>query len=144
MGTFLNPGKNAFEEAVRSEIYVDKTDMILHLNAVVGTKQKYVSVSRPRRFGKSMAADMICAYYDRTAESREVFENYKIAKQENNGAGVGFAPWDACLGRFDVVRIVMTRFFKKRSTVQEGLSRLQDLVIREFRKTYPSVDYYRL
>ena len=45
MGTFLNPGKNAFEEAVRSEIYVDKTDMILHLNAVVGTKQKYVSVS---------------------------------------------------------------------------------------------------
>ena len=82
MGTFLNPGKNAFEEAVRSEIYVDKTDMILHLNAVVGTKQKYVSVSRPRRFGKSMAADMICAYYDRTAESREVFENYKIAKQE--------------------------------------------------------------
>ena len=41
MGTFLNPGKNAFEEAVRSEIYVDKTDMILHLNAVVGTKQKY-------------------------------------------------------------------------------------------------------
>ena len=142
MGTFLNPGKNAFEEAVRSEIYVDKTDMILHLNAVVGTKQKYVSVSRPRRFGKSMAADMICAYYDRTAESREVFENYKIAKQENNGAGVGFAPWDACLGRFDVVRIVMTRFFKKRSTVQEGLSRLQDLVIREFRKTYPTVDYY--
>jgi len=74
MGTFLNPGKNAFKEAVRSEIYVDKTDMIRHLNAVVGTKQKYVSVSRPRRFGKSMAADMICAYYDRTAESRAVFE----------------------------------------------------------------------
>ena len=142
MGTFLNPGKNAFKEAVRSEIYVDKTDMIRHLNAVVGTKQKYVSVSRPRRFGKSMAADMICAYYDRTAESRAVFENFRIAKGERDTADGNSASWDAWLGHFDVVRIVMTRFFKKQFTVQEGLSRLQDLVIREFRKTYPMVDYY--
>jgi len=142
MGTFLNPGKFAFEEAVRSEIYVDKTDMILHLNAVVGTKQKYVSVSRPRRFGKSMAADMICAYYDRTADSQAVFENYRIADRECGAAVGASAPWDAYLGKFDVVRIVMTRFFKKRLTVQEGLGRLQDLVIREFRKTYPTVDYY--
>lgn len=63
MGTYLNPGKEAYEEAVRSEIFVDKSGMILYLNSLVKTKQKYVLVSHPRRFGKTMAADMICAYY---------------------------------------------------------------------------------
>ena len=73
MGTYLNPGKADFEEAINSKIFVDKTEMIMYLNSVVKTKQKYVSVLRPRRFGKTMAADMICAYYDRKAESRELF-----------------------------------------------------------------------
>ncbi len=56
---YLNPGKAPYEEAIRSEVFIDKTDMILFLNTRVGTKQKYVSVSRPRRFGKTMAAEMI-------------------------------------------------------------------------------------
>jgi hypothetical protein len=81
MGTYLNPGKTAFEEAVNSAIYIDKTEIIRYLNSVVNTKQKYVSVSRPRRFGKTMTADMICAYYDREADSRDLFserlEHYK-------------------------------------------------------------------
>lgn len=59
MGIYLNPGKAAYEEAIRSEVFIDKTDMILFLNTRVGTKQKYVSVSRPCRFGKTMAAEMI-------------------------------------------------------------------------------------
>ena len=59
MGIYLNPGKAACEEAIRSEVFIDKTDMILFLNTRVGTKQKYVSVSRLRRFGKTMAAEMI-------------------------------------------------------------------------------------
>ena len=97
MGTYLNPGKTAFEEAVNSEIYVDKTEMILYLNSVVKTKQKYVSVSRPRRFGKTMAADMICAYYDREADCRELFEKRKLA--EAHFPESDFA-WDAYLGAF--------------------------------------------
>ena len=64
MGIYINPGSEKFQEALRSEIYIDKTDMINYLNSVVDTKQKYVAVSRPRRFGKTMAADMIGAYYD--------------------------------------------------------------------------------
>ena len=73
MGMYLNPGKFAFTEAVNSPIFIDKTPMIAFLNSLVKTKQKYVSVSRPRRFGKTTAADMICAYYDREADSASVF-----------------------------------------------------------------------
>ena len=54
MGTYLNPGNSAYLEAIYSEIFVDKSEMIMYLNRVLKTKQKYVSVSRPRRFGKTM------------------------------------------------------------------------------------------
>ena len=82
MGTYLNPGAGKYREALNSEIYVDKTEMIAYLNRLVQTEQKYVSVSRPRRFGKSMAANMLCAYYGKV-DSRHLFEDRKIAECEN-------------------------------------------------------------
>ena len=133
MGTYLNPGKTAFEEAVNSAIYIDKTEMISYLNSVVNTKQKYVSVSRPRRFGKSMAVDMLCAYYDREADSRGLFEKRKLA---------GEAGWDKYLGKFDVIHLVMTRFFDAQCTTKESLLKMQKLVERDYKKAYPDVDYF--
>lgn len=143
MGSYLNPGKQAFQIAVNSEIYVDKTDMIQYLNSVVNTNQRFVSVSRPRRFGKSMAADMICAYYDRTADSRELFAERKLAKAvtsqtENNG----IVRWDEHLTQYDVIRLVMTRFFKAGISVESAISKLQKLVIRDYKKVYPEVEYF--
>ena len=63
-------------------IYVDKTNMIAYINSVVKTKQKYMCVSRPRRFGKTMAVDMLCAYYGK-GESSELFADRKISECEN-------------------------------------------------------------
>ncbi|WP_051656387.1 AAA family ATPase [Butyrivibrio sp. AE3004] len=139
MGIYLNPGKSSYEEAVNSEIYVDKSELIAYLNTVVKTKQKYVSVSRPRRFGKTMAADMICAYYDREADSRDLFEKVQLSK---NSAASGKDRWDEYLGSFDVIRIVMTKFFKKTNSVDEGLEKMQRLVSRELMKKYPDADYF--
>ena len=56
MGNYLNPGNEKFRRMIQSEIYVDKTGMIKYTNSVLDTAQNYVCVSRPRRFGKSMAA----------------------------------------------------------------------------------------
>ena len=131
MGTYLNPGKAAYQMAVNSEIFIDKTEMIQYINSVVNTQQRFVSVSRPRRFGKTMAADMICAYYDREADSRGLFEKRKLAQT---------AGWDEFLGKFDVVHLVMTRFFKSRITVNEALTKMQKIVIRDFKRAYPDVE----
>ena len=131
MGTYLNPGKAAYQMAVNSEIFIDKTEMIQYINSVVNTQQRFVSVSRPRRFGKTMAADMICAYYDREADSRELFEKRKLAQT---------AGWDEFLGKFDVIHLVMTRFFKTRITVNEALTNMQKIVIRDFKRAYPDVE----
>ena len=62
MGIYLNPGTIEFQESINSEIYVDKTMLIERTNAALRTKQKYVCISRPRRFGKSMAANMLTGY----------------------------------------------------------------------------------
>ena len=63
MGIYLNPGNAAFSEAVHSQIYVDKTELISYTNSVLATNQKNICVSRPRRFGKSITANMLAAYY---------------------------------------------------------------------------------
>lgn len=83
MGRYLNPGNEGFKRALRSEIYVDKTYMIDYLNSVLDTDNAFVCVSRPRRFGKSMAANMIAAYYDKKADSGELFERFRISESQD-------------------------------------------------------------
>ena len=77
MGLYLDPGNDAFRIAVNDDIYVDKTGMIALLNQRINKNKRYVCVSRPRRFGKSMAADMLAAYYGKGCSSRELFEGLK-------------------------------------------------------------------
>jgi hypothetical protein len=96
--------------ALNSEIFVDKSGMIQYLNAVLNTQQRFVNVSRPRRFGKSMAADMICAYYDREADSRELFEDSQLSRTKAFRKGKQEVQWDSFLGKFDVIYLVMTDF----------------------------------
>lgn len=79
MGSYLNPGDGMFRQAIRSEIYVDKTELLKTTDKLFGTEQKYLCVSRPRRFGKTMAANMVVAYYDHTVDGTAIFSKFKIA-----------------------------------------------------------------
>ena len=132
MGTYLNPGSDRFQQTVNSDIYVDKSEMITYLNSILNTEQRYVSVSRPRRFGKSIAANMLCAYYGK-GDSRELFASSKLAKCDG---------WDRYLNQFDVIKIVMTDFIKEKTDVEKSLEKMQKLVVRDLKKQYPDVDYF--
>lgn len=81
MGNYLNPGNSGFEE-IRNSRYVDKSGLIGLINDIIGTKQKLTCISRPRRFGKSYAAQMLCAYYDKTCDSSALFDDLEIAVNE--------------------------------------------------------------
>lgn len=132
MGVYLNPGNGSFQETLNSKIYVDKTEMLSYLNTLIRTEQKYICVSRPRRFGKTMATNMICAYYDKTADSRPLFEKYKIAKCEN---------WDRYLNSFDVIRIVMTDFMEDVDDVKGVIDYLTEEVTAELMEANPDIKY---
>ena len=81
MGNYLNVGNAGFE-TIRKGIYVDKTEMISFINHTLGTTDKLTCVSRPRRFGKSFAAKMLCAYYDKSCDSHALFDGLAISKDE--------------------------------------------------------------
>ena len=127
--------------AVNSEIFVDKTDMIGYLNSLVNTQQRYVCVSRPRRFGKTMATEMICAYYGREADSREMFEKRKLGTSAPIRIAGKQSMWDEYLGRFDVVRIVMTDFMGDCMPVQEMIAWLTQEVSEELMEAYPDIHF---
>lgn len=80
MGRFVNPGSSAFQAALNSEIYVDKTGLIEYTNRVLGTTDAYICNSRPRRFGKSYAANMLAAYYSKGAIQKQCFQNWRSVK----------------------------------------------------------------
>ena len=80
MGMFVNPDNSAFQVALNSEIYVDKTGIIKYTNRVLNTLQGYICNSRPRRFGKSITANMLTAYYSRGCDSEAMFADLEISK----------------------------------------------------------------
>ncbi|MCF0205537.1 MAG: AAA family ATPase, partial [Muribaculaceae bacterium] len=79
MGSYINRGNNAFRSSILDE-YVDKTGLIAEINATLFKKNRFTCVSRCRRFGKSMAAEMLRAYYDCSCNSRELFKGLEIEK----------------------------------------------------------------
>ena len=79
MGIYLNPGNAGFVSA-RAGRYVDKSGLIAVVNDTIGKSEKLTCISRARRFGKSYAAKMLCAYYDRSCDSSPLFEDLEIAE----------------------------------------------------------------
>ena len=83
MGLFVNPDNSAFQKTLNSLIYVDKTKLIEYTNRVLNTDNAFICNSRPRRFGKSITANMLTAYYSRGCNSQKMFSELKIAESED-------------------------------------------------------------
>jgi hypothetical protein len=133
MGIYLNPGDNAFQEALNSEIYVDKTGMIAYTNRVFKTLQKYICVSRPRRFGKSMAANMLAAYYSRTVDVHETFKGLKISQD---------ASFATHFNEYDVISLNIQEFLSRSHSMDELLALLKKSVLWELVENYSEYRYF--
>ena len=132
MGIYLNPGSRRFEEALNSNIYVDKTAMVADVNALVNTTHKNLCVSRPRRFGKSIAAAMLCAYYGQGGAGRALFENRLLSKCPD---------WDRYLGKFNVLRINIVDFLQDGETLNDTLKYMTSEVTTEIMEAFPDCHY---
>ena len=132
MGSYLNPGSFSFRGSLRSKIYVDKSELIAKINEVLYTEQKYICVSRPRRFGKSMAANMLAAYYDRSENTEELFQNLMISKDSS---------YRENLNQYDVIKINMQEFLSLSGTIEEMLQMLRDYLLSDFKEAYHEVHF---
>ena len=132
MGSYLNPGNFSFRGSLRSKIYVDKSELIAKTNEVLYTEQKYICVSRPRRFGKSMAANMLAAYYDRSENTEELFQNLSISKDRS---------YKENLNQYDVIKINMQEFLSMSETVEEMLQMLKDYLVLDFKEAFREIQF---
>ena len=134
MGILLNPDNIDFKKALNSEIYIDKTELITYTNGVINTEQQYICVSRPRRFGKSMAANMLTAYYSRGCDSREMFSKYKIARADS---------FEKHLNKYNVIHINMVKYLDEAKDIKEMLKFLEEDIIDEITEEFPDAKFPR-
>ncbi len=132
MGIYLNPGSALFRGSVRSKIYIDKSGLIEKMNELLFTEQKYVCVSRPRRFGKSMAANMLAAYYGKDDDTSELFGKLQI------GQSPSFLEH---LNQYHVIRISMQEFLNASHSMTEMLERLKKYLLLELREYFVEVRF---
>lgn len=128
MGMFVNPGNDAFQVALNSEIYVDKTGLLQYTNRVMNTLQGYICNSRPRRFGKSITANMLTAYYSRGCNSQEMFSGLEISKS---------ADFKEHLNKYDVIHLDVQWCLEPAGGAQNVVSYITEKTIEELREYYP-------
>ena len=128
MGNYLNPGNSGFAR-IRNDVYIDKSGLIGLINQTIDTSRRLTCISRPRRFGKSFAAQMLCAYYDRTCDSARLFNDLEIADDEH---------YKDYLNRYDVIYLDMTGVIGE-AAMMDIVPYIQRNIIRELTEQYPEL-----
>ena len=130
MGILVNPDNLAFQVALNSEIYVDKSGLIKYTNKVLNTLQAYICNSRPRRFGKSITANMLTAYYSRGCNSEEMFAGLEIGKS---------ADFKKHLNQYDVIHLDIQWCIEPAGGPERVVSYISEKTIAELAEYYPGV-----
>ena len=132
MGIYINPGNENLKKALNSEIFIDKSLFISKISKFLNTEQRFICVSRPRRFGKTMIGNLMKAYFSKGCDSREIFSNLKIAN-------------DPCfeenLNKFNVLSIDLGGFFSSSKNKNEVLLNLYNELLEDFRKEFTSIGF---
>lgn len=134
MGIYLNPGNGGFERITQGN-YVDKTGMIRLINERINTMDSLICISRPRRFGKSYAAKMLCAYYDHTCDSHGLFDDKEIAASED---------YEEYLNKFNIIYLDISgivSLMKRRNVKLNNISRfIASEIHEEMAECFPSLE----
>ena len=130
MGRFVNPDNSAFQAALNSRIYVDKTGLIACMNNILDSTDAYICNSRPRRFGKSYAANMLAAYYSKGASSEEMFSKLDIGKTPD---------FKRHLNKYDVIHIDIQWFLTNCDDKDKVVGYITKIVLDELKDVYPDI-----
>ena len=129
MSTFINKGNDGFRSAIEGS-YVDKSDLISVINKTLGTERRYTCVTRCRRFGKSMAAKMLCAYYDQSCDSRELFSGLNILTDPS---------FEKHLNKYPVISLDITDFTTQYKDDENIVKYIQENLIKDLLSEYSDV-----
>ena len=130
MGRYLNIGFGKMADDIRDDFYVDKSMLISVLNKRLESRSRFICVSRPRRFGKTMAANMIAAYYSKGCDSHEIFSNLKISKDPS---------FERNINKYNVIKLDINGEATKKGKMT--ITQYYDKkVVSELMKEYPDIE----
>ncbi|MBQ0029551.1 MAG: AAA family ATPase, partial [Bacteroidales bacterium] len=132
MGIYLNPNAEAFKEDKNTDIYVDKSLVLTELNKLLGSRGKFVCMSRARRFGKSMAGNMISAYYSKGCDTKEIFSKMKI----------GDVPgYEDNLNKFNVIKLDLNGWYNNTPDRKLLFDDINESLREEFEQQFSNVRF---
>lgn len=130
MGKYINIGLTDFQ-SVRKDEYIDKSMLIAYVNSVLGTQRKFLCVTRARRFGKSIAAKMLNAYYDESVDSRFLFQDLNISTSLS---------YEEHLNKYPVIYLDVSGFTSElKSNKRRIVYEMNDALSQELQTYYPSI-----
>ena len=132
MGMFLNPDCQLFVKNKKNVEYVDKSILISEMNNLLNTEDNYVCVSRPRRFGKTMAANMIAAYYSKGCDSHDAFKGLNIESDPS---------FEEHINKYNVLKIDCGGIYYGKKSGKTFVETLVRLVLSEFREEFPDLTF---
>lgn len=128
MGTYINKGNSDFQDIVNHE-FIDKSGLIPAINETLNSERRYSCVTRCRRFGKSMAAKMLCAYYDWSCDSKALFSGLAVEKDPS---------FNKYLNKYPTIYLDITDF-TTRYRGEEIVDQIQNSIIRDLKSVFPKV-----
>ena len=132
LSLYLNTNKpfENYKNLYRSKYFVDKSAMIEKLSEVIETSDKYICVTRPRRFGKSSVTDMIGAYYSKAINSREIFDELNISKTQD---------YEKHLNKFNVINISFNSISDYGNTYDDYIKMIRDTIKKDISSKYCNI-----
>lgn len=130
MGMFINPGNGSFQDVLNSKVYIDKTGLISYTNSVLDTVDKFICNSRPRRFGKTLAAEMLVAYYCKECDSEKMFAGLEISNDRS---------FKKYLNSYDVIRFDVQWCMMAAGSPENTVTYINNCLIKELGQLYPEL-----
>lgn len=128
MGIYLNPSNAMMKKLLNSKIYIDKSPLLRELNSLVNTGDCFVCVSRPRRFGKTMASAMIAAYYSKGCDSSDIFAKLKISSDKS---------FKEHLNKYNVIQFDINTFYKRTNGGIDLIDNITSTIVAELLEEFP-------
>jgi len=133
MSLYLNQGSAKFESYLNDDIFIDKSLLIKECNNKFNKESlKFMCVTRPRRFGKSLALSMLNAYYSKGCDSSCLFENLNISKDES---------YLKHLNKSNVIWIDMASLYTRIENKNEFIKQLKKYILKDLKEQFKNIDY---
>lgn len=134
MGVYLN-SKTAytlFENETEKPYFVDKSKILRDIIPLVQAGNNHICITRPRRFGKTVMANMIASFFSKACDSKELFRNLQIAKTKG---------YEKFQNQYDVIHISFNDIAVRCTSYRQYIERISRRLVRDLKRQYPNVEF---